>query len=82
MELELEQAPEEIIPPHDPVFVGEVRLSDFKDILTQHGFRVRFTLYTFLLPFPSLPECRVVCVDHHLHATSSLSHRPNSRLVC
>lgn len=42
MELELEQAPEEIIPPHDPVFVGEVRLSDFKDILTQHGFRTEF----------------------------------------
>jgi hypothetical protein len=68
MELELEQAPEEIIPPHDPVFVGEVRLSDFKDILTQHGFRVR--------SLPSLPSpnvavwCGVWCIDHHLYGHS------------
>jgi len=40
--MELEQAPIEAIPPHNPVFVGEVRLSDFKEILTRHGFRTEF----------------------------------------
>jgi hypothetical protein len=52
MELELEQAPEDMIPPHDPVFVGEVRLSDFKDILTQHGFRVGQYLFALSLSLP------------------------------
>lgn len=41
----MEQAPVEVIPPHTPVFAGDVRLSDFKDILTQHGFRVSLLIF-------------------------------------
>jgi len=38
----LEQMPQEIVPGHSSVFIGEPRLSDFKQVLTRNGIQAEF----------------------------------------
>ncbi|XP_066932517.1 cleavage and polyadenylation specificity factor subunit 2-like [Clytia hemisphaerica] len=38
----LEQMPQELVPGHSSVFIGEPRLSDFKQVLTRNGIQAEF----------------------------------------